>query len=95
MMESMFPLYPLAPFSFSIYFIEKKSPNKIISLNIHSTKVSEENYQVALERMTIYSSRSKLLKLKTGKIISGTINLFWGLCSRPHASDRVSYNLVQ
>ena len=25
MMESKFPLYPLAPFSFTIYFIEKKT----------------------------------------------------------------------
>lgn len=57
MMESKFPLYPLAPFSFAIYFIEKKTLNKIISLNIHSTKVYEDNYPVALERMKIYSSR--------------------------------------
>lgn len=59
MMESKFPLYPFAPFSFTIYFIEKKKKtlNKIISLNIHSTKVYEHNYPVALERMKIYSSR--------------------------------------
>ena len=39
--------------------------------------------------------KTKLLKLKMGKIISSTVNFVWGLRNRLHASDRVSYDLGQ
>lgn len=65
-------------------------------MNIHSIKTSTYNYEVTLKRMEIYSSRSKIVKIKNrGKSFLVPSISPGGYAIGPHASDKLSYALVQ